>query len=47
MAEREEGSYGVGGGAEGWGRTENAYANWLPPPCPSIPSALPVYGMAP
>lgn len=37
MAEREERGCGVGGGAEGWGRTEgqgrteNAYANWLSP----------------
>lgn len=35
------------GGAEGWGRTENACANWLSPFSSSILSALPIYGMAP
>lgn len=47
---REEGQRLVGlgwGAAEGWGKTEHAYANWLSPFSSSILSALPIYGMAP
>lgn len=45
---REEGERLWGwAGAEGWGRTDNAYANWLSPFSSSILSALPIYGMVP
>lgn len=47
MAERKERGCVGWGGAEGWGRTDNACANWLSPFSSSILSALPVYGMAP